>query len=146
MGMAIRLFGLLMALVSARIYSGCKQFPKRSDNRLGEIAQVQLIFNFLYALLLKLETDEHNSTEWDNYIFDILMVLVNFSGFAIALLRPTLEQLLGRTDGQVDDVEAIAEEHGYSDDSVKSFLHETFAAARQGVDDDVESGHVDCCR
>ena len=68
MGMAIRLFGLLMALVSARIYSGCKQFPKRSDNRLGEIAQVQLIFNFLYALLLKLETDEHNSTEWDNYI------------------------------------------------------------------------------
>ena len=144
--MVIRLFGLLMALVSARIYTGCKQFPKRSDNRLGEIAQVQLIFNFLYALLLKLETDKHNSTGWDNFIFDILMVLVNFSGLAIALLRPALEHLFGRSDGPVDDVEAMADEQGYSGDSVNNFLHEKFAAARQGVDGDVESGHMDCCR
>ena len=60
--MAIRLFGLLMALASARMYSGCKQFPTRKDNRLGEIAQVQLIFCFLYALLLKLDADASNST------------------------------------------------------------------------------------
>ena len=74
------------------------------------------------------------------------MVLVNFSGLAIALLRPALEHLFGRSDGPVDDVEAMADEQGYSGDSVNNFLHETFAAARQGVDGDVELGHVDCCR
>ena len=75
--MANRLFGLLMALASARLYSGCKQFHKGSDNRLGEIAQIQLVFSFLYALLLKLDTGADNSTSYDSYIFDNLMAFVS---------------------------------------------------------------------
>ena len=35
-------FALIVAMGSARIYIGCKQFPKPSVNRLGEVAQVQV--------------------------------------------------------------------------------------------------------
>ena len=75
-----------MALASTRLYVGCKQFPTVSDNRLGELAQVQLIFCFLYALLLKLDADASNSTGWDNYIYDNLMVVVIFSAVVFALI------------------------------------------------------------
>ena len=94
--MANRLFGLLMALASARLYSGCKQFPARSDNRLGEIAQIQLVFSFLYALLLKLDTGADNSTSYDSYIFDNLMVFVSLSGIGIALFQPAIVHLVVR--------------------------------------------------
>ena len=121
------------------MYSGCKQFPTRKDNRLGEIAQVQLIFCFLYALLLKLDADASNSTGWDNYIYDNLMVLVSFSGVGLALIQPVLGRLLGRCGGQ-DDVEGIAEYSGSGD--MEEVLRETFAAIgeRNQGDDDVEMG------
>ena len=44
------LFALLMAQGSQRLYVGCKQFPNPADNRLGELAQWQLVFIFLGEL------------------------------------------------------------------------------------------------
>lgn len=39
-----------MAMGSQRLYVGCKQMPDPSDNRLGELAQWQLVFIFLGEL------------------------------------------------------------------------------------------------
>ena len=152
--MAIRVFGLLMAMVSARIYIGCKQFPRHTDNQLGEIAQVQLVFSFLYALLLKLETGKDNSSEWEDEAYDIMMVFVNFLGLAAAVLRPALEYVF-RVNGNEEEVndygdaaeyfgedevndeedtaeaqeysgeEDMAEAHEYSGVNVKEYLQET---------------------
>ena len=149
--MAIRLFGLLMALASARMYTACKQFPTASDNQLGEIAQVQLIFSFLYALLLKLDNGADNSTgyssEFDNYLLDNLMVVVSFAGVGLALMQPVLGRLLERCGGQgdvegIDDVEGIAIFSGGG--NMEEVLQETLAdigeANQVDLDDDVAAG------
>ena len=151
--MANRLFGLLMALASARLYSGCKQFPARSDNRLGEIAQIQLVFTFLYALLLKLDTGADNHSSYDNDIFDNLMAFVSLSGIGIALFQPAIVHLVVRCGGKGDQA-GIAEYSGSGD--MQEVLQETVAAAGKPnqldlndvaagaepnqVDDDIEMG------
>ena len=123
-----------------------------SDNRLGEIAQVQLVFGFLYALLLKLDNGADNSTgyssEYDNYVLDTLMVVVSFAGVGFALIQPVLGHLLGRCGGQGDvegigdDVEGIAKYSGSGD--TEEVLRETFADIGEpyqvDLDDDVAAG------
>ena len=117
---------------------------------MGEIAQIQLVFNFLFALLIKLEIDKHNPSGWDEFIFDILMVAVNFAGLALALIRPLLEQLVPRSDDQMDedvDVDKDADEAEAPKFSLRNadvFLHDMFPHVEPTPDaGDLE--HGECC-
>ena len=55
----------------------------------------------MYALLLKLDADASNSTGWDNYIYDNLMVVVSFSGVGLALIQPVIGYLLTTFDAVI---------------------------------------------
>ena len=81
------LFALIMSLGSQRLYVGCKQFPDPSDNRLGELAQWQLVFIFLAALMLQMNLSS-NVTHYDEVIFDHTLTTILFIGPAISFLEP----------------------------------------------------------
>ena len=63
-------FALIAAMASQRLYVGCKQFPVDSDNRLGELAQVQLIMIFLAGLMLQMDI-ESNVTSYDKVSLEL---------------------------------------------------------------------------
>ena len=81
------LFALITSLASMRLYSGAQQFPDPSDNRLGELAQWQLVFIFLAALMLQMNLSS-NVTHYDEVIFDHTLTTILFIGPAISFLEP----------------------------------------------------------
>jgi hypothetical protein len=89
------LVALLMALASLRLYVGLRQYPNATDNKLAEIAQWQLIFTFLAALLIKIDVSS-NITEYDGYLFDYLLIAIIFAGPAISFLSPVMPYLAGK--------------------------------------------------
>ena len=89
------IFGLSMAMGSQRLYVGCKQMPDPSDNRLGELAQWQLVFIFLAALLLQMDLSS-NVTNYDDVIFDSILVTLLFIGPAISFFEPVMPMICGK--------------------------------------------------
>ena len=89
------LFALIMAMGSQRLYVGCKQFPDPSDNRLGELAQWQLVFIFLAALMLQMNLSS-NVTHYDEVIFDYTITTILFIGPAISFLEPLMPMICGK--------------------------------------------------
>ena len=86
------LFALIMSLGSARLYVGCEQFPDPSDNRLGELAQWQLVFIFLAALMLQMDLSS-NVTHYDEVIFDHIITAILFIGPAISFFEPLMPMI-----------------------------------------------------
>ena len=78
---------------SQRLYSGFKQFPDSSDDRLAELAQWQLVFTFLAALMIKVDVTT-NMTTYDKAIFENLLVAILFFGPAVSFLDPVMKVIL----------------------------------------------------
>ena len=88
-------FGLLMSMASQRLYIGCKQFPDPSDNRLGELAQWQLVFTFLAALMIKVDVTS-NISSYDKIIFEYLLLAILFFAPTINFFDPVMKYICGK--------------------------------------------------
>ena len=105
------LYALVLSLGFVRLYSGCCQYPDAFENRVAEIAQWQLAMTFLAALLIRVDVSS-NVSVYDERIFDVLLVIITFTGPAIAFLTPIMPYLMGQP---LPD---------YKGASAKSFLQE----------------------
>ena len=88
-------FGLLVSMASQRLYIGCKQFPDPSDNRLGELAQWQLVFTFLAALMIKVDVTS-NISSYDKIIFEYLLLAILFFAPTISFFDPVMKYICGK--------------------------------------------------
>jgi len=80
------IFATIIAYLSTLLYLGCQQFPDPSVNRLGVMAQVQLFFTFLSALMVKM--DISTMSNYDAAIFDNMLIALLFICPAMLLLDP----------------------------------------------------------
>jgi hypothetical protein len=83
-----QVFALLMAMASAILFTYLAPFPQSEDNTLAQVSQWSLIMTFLGALLIKLDLSS-NSTEYDEGIFDVMLVVVFCIGPASSIADPT---------------------------------------------------------
>lgn len=82
------IFATIVSYLSTLLYLGCQQFPDPSVNRLGVMAQVQLFFTFLSALMVKM--DISTMSNYDAAIFDNMLVALLFICPAMLLLDPII--------------------------------------------------------
>ena len=76
--------GLLLAIISHRVYSAFEPYIEDDDDTLSEVAQTQLVFTFFGALLLYIEANTEGERGYANDIFAGALALVMFSGVLCA--------------------------------------------------------------
>jgi hypothetical protein len=95
-----QVFALLMAMASVILFTYLAPFPLGEDNILAQVSQWSLIMTFLGALLIKLDLSS-NATEYDERIFDVVLVVVFCIGPVSSIVDPTyrcIKKLITGTD------------------------------------------------
>ena len=77
--------GLMIAMVSYRVYSCYRPFISDDNDTISEVAQTQLVIVFFAALMLFVQAGEGNESGLSTTIFSTALLLIFFAGFAIAI-------------------------------------------------------------
>ena len=79
------MIGLLIAMLSHRIYSGVEPFIEDDDDILAEVAQTQLVLVFFANLLLYVGHHSENEASYATDLFGGVLVLVMSAGAMVAI-------------------------------------------------------------
>ena len=113
------LVGLLIAMLSHRIYSGVEPFINDDDDIIAEVAQTQLVLVFFANLLLYVGEHTEDEASFATNLFGVVLVLVMSAG-AFAAIYYILVDTFGE-----DKVERYFEEAKASSRSLLSSVSES---------------------
>ena len=132
------IIGVLIAVSSALIYTYYKPFVEAEDNLVSSVAQYQIFFVLLAALMSLISSSEYVAEDakagdlYSDILFGWLLVMVNLVGPGMASAMLLRERLMALREN-------VAELFGRKKREGKKG---TRATRRGGTDNQVEAGHT----